>query len=99
MSNASKRVAGKTEQIGGKIKGAVGSLIGSEQMQAEGKAQELKGEAKQEVAKAAERIKGKVEELSGKAKEIVGAMVDSEQMKLEGKAKEIKGAARQAGNR
>ena len=50
MSNVSKRVEGKAEQIGGKIKGAVGSLIGNKQMKAEGKATELKGEAKQTAA-------------------------------------------------
>ena len=66
---------------------------------AEGKVEELKGEAKQEAAKAGERIKGKVEEITGKAKAIVGAVVDSEQMKLEGKARALKGTARQAGTR
>jgi uncharacterized protein YjbJ (UPF0337 family) len=69
MSNMSKRVEGKTEQLGGKIKGTVGSLIGNKQMEAEGKAKELKGKAKQEAAKAGERIKGKVEELKGNARQ------------------------------
>ena len=69
MSNMSKRVEGKTEQLGGKLKGAVGSLIGNKQMEAEGKATALKGKAKQEAAKAGERIKGKVEELKGNARQ------------------------------
>ena len=69
MSNMSKRIEGKTEQLGGKIKGAVGGLIGNKQMEAEGKAKEIKGKAKQEAAKAGERIKGKVEELKGNGRQ------------------------------
>jgi uncharacterized protein YjbJ (UPF0337 family) len=99
MANTSKRIKGKAEEIGGRIKGAVGGLLGNEQMQVEGKAKAAKGMARQEVAKAGERIKGGVEELAGKAKKAVGGLVDNEQMKLEGKAKELKGKARQAGNR
>jgi uncharacterized protein YjbJ (UPF0337 family) len=99
MSNAGKRVEGKAEEIVGKVKGAVGNLIGNDRMEAEGKATALKGELKQEVAKGAERIKGAVEQVAGKAKQVVGSLVDSEQMELEGKATELKGEARRAGNR
>ncbi len=65
MSNASNRGEGAAEELGGKIKKAVGKVIGNEQMEAEGKAKELKGEARQESAKAGERVKGKVEERPG----------------------------------
>jgi uncharacterized protein YjbJ (UPF0337 family) len=99
MSNASTRGEGKAEEIGGKIKGAVGALIGDEQMEAEGKAKALKGEAKQEAAKGAERTKGKVEEVVGAVKNRVGAVLDDELMQAEGKAKELKGEARQAANK
>ncbi|NTV62151.1 MAG: CsbD family protein, partial [Oscillochloris sp.] len=37
------------EEIAGKGEGAVGSLIGNEQMQAEGKAKELKGKGRQKA--------------------------------------------------
>ena len=47
MSNASKRGEGAAEELGGKIKGAVGKLIGSDKMKAEGRAKELEGKAKQ----------------------------------------------------
>ena len=47
MSNDSKRAEGAAEEIGGKIKGGVGKLIGNDRMQAEGKAKELEGKAKQ----------------------------------------------------
>ena len=99
MSNASKRSEGAAEQLGGKIKRSIGKLIGNERMEAEGRAKELEGIAKQEAAKAAERGKGKVEEVAGAVKNRVGAVVDNEQMQVEGKAKELKGEARQKANR
>ena len=47
MSHASNRSEGAAEEIGGKIKKGIGKLIGNEQMEAEGKAKELKGENRQ----------------------------------------------------
>jgi len=99
MSNASKRSEGAAEKVGGKLKGAVGRLIGNEQMEAEGKVKEAKGHAKEQSAKAAERTKGKVEEVTGAAKNRVGAVIDNEQMQAEGKVRELKGQARQKANR
>jgi uncharacterized protein YjbJ (UPF0337 family) len=99
MSNASKRAEGAAEELGGKIKGAVGKVIGNEQMEAEGKAKELSGEAKQEAAKAAERTKGKAQEVAGAVKNRVGAVLDNEEMEVEGRAKELEGEARQKANR
>jgi uncharacterized protein YjbJ (UPF0337 family) len=99
MSTASKRGEGAAEKLGGKVKAAVGSVLGNEQMEAEGRAKELKGEAKEESAKAAERSKGKLEEVAGAVKNRVGAVIDNEQMQAEGKLKELKGEARQKANR
>jgi len=99
MSNGQKRSEGLVEEVAGKIKGTVGKVIGNEQMEAEGKAKELKGEAKQEAAKAGERVKGKIEEVGGAIKNRIGAAIDNEQMQAEGKAKELKGEARQAANK
>lgn len=99
MSNTSTRNEGKGEEIGGKIKAGVGKLIGNEQMEAEGKAHELKGKAKQEAAKGAERTKGKVQEAVGATKNRVGAVLGNEEMEAEGRAKELEGEARQALNR
>jgi uncharacterized protein YjbJ (UPF0337 family) len=99
MSNASKRSEGAAEKLGGKIKGTIGKLIDNEQMEAEGRAKEVKGAAKEEAAKSAERGKGKVEEATGALKNRVGAVIDNEQMQAEGKARELKGEARQKANR
>ena len=51
MSNNSKRGEGAAEELGGKVKNVVGKVIGNEQMEAEGKAKELKGKGKQEAAR------------------------------------------------
>ena len=99
MSNTGKRIEGAAEELGGKIKKGVGSLIGNEQMEAEGRVTELKGEAKQEAAKAGERVKGAVEEAGGALKKGVGKLIDNEQMEVEDKAKELQGEARQKANR
>ena len=69
-----------------------------EQMEAEGRAKELKGEAKQESAKAAGRAEGKVNEVVGAVKNRVGAVIGNEQMQAEGKVKELKGEAKQKAN-
>ena len=98
MSNAANRGEGAAEELGGKIKKTVGKLIGNEQMEAEGKVKEVKGEAKQEAAKASERTTGKVEEVAGAIKNRVGAVLGNEQMQAEGKVKELKGEARQKAN-
>ncbi len=99
MSNASKRAEGAAEELGGKIKGAIGRAIGNEQMEAEGEAKALKGQARQEAAKAGERAKGTVEEAVGAVKNRVGAVIDNEQMQVEGRAAELRGEARQETNR
>jgi uncharacterized protein YjbJ (UPF0337 family) len=99
MSNASKRSEGAAEELGGKVKEGVGKLVGSERLEAEGKAKKLQGQAKQDAAKAAERAKGKTEEVVGAVKNRVGAVIDNEQMQAEGKVKELKGEARQKANR
>jgi uncharacterized protein YjbJ (UPF0337 family) len=98
MSNESKKAEGVAEQVGGKIKAGIGKIIGNERMEAEGHAKELKGEAREEAARAAERAKGKTEEVVGAIKNRVGAAIDNEKLQAEGKAKELKGEARQAGN-
>jgi uncharacterized protein YjbJ (UPF0337 family) len=94
-----QRIETRRGQSRGKIKGAIGKAIGNEQMQAEGKAKELQGEAKQAAAKGAERTKGAIEEVVGAVKNRVGAVIDNEQMQVEGKAKELQGEARQKANK
>ena len=95
MNNTGKRIEGAAEELGGKI---IGHAISNQQMEAEGRVTELKGEAKQEAVKAGERVKGTIEEASGALKKGVGKLIDNEQMEVEGKAKELQGQARQKAN-
>lgn len=99
MSNQSKRAEGVAEELGGKLKKAVGKVLGNERMEAEGRLKALKGAGKQAAAKGAERAKGKVEEVVGAVKNRLGAVIGNEQMQAEGKVKELKGQARQATNK
>ena len=99
MGNAIKRGEGAAEQIGGKVKGAVGKLLNNHRMQAEGKVEELRGKARKEAAKSAERAKGKVEEVVGAVKNRVGSAIDNERMQAKGKLKELRGETRQRANR
>jgi diguanylate cyclase (GGDEF)-like protein len=99
MSNTSKRIRGAAKQAGGTIKKAVGKAIGNQQMEAEGRVDEIAGAAEQTTAKASERVKGAVEEAGGSIKKAVGKLIDNDQMTLEGKAKEAQGSARQKLNK
>lgn len=91
---STERVEGKVQEIAGSLKKGVGRLIGNEQMEAEGKVKEMRGQAHQEKAKAGQRVKGAVEELTGSAKKHIGQAIDNEQMEAEGKVKEMTGQAR-----
>lgn len=95
MSNTSRHIEGMTDKAIGKIKKTVGSAIDNEQMEAEGKARELQGEAKTKAAEASENLKGKFEEVTGAVKRKVGEVIDNQQMQVEGAAREKKGELRQ----
>lgn len=98
MSNQKDKGAGVAQQVVGRFKQGIGKVIGNERMEAEGKAQELEGRAREEAAKAAERSKGKVEQVVRAIKNRAGAVIDDELLQAEGKAQELKGEARQTTN-
>jgi uncharacterized protein YjbJ (UPF0337 family) len=98
MGANEERVKGAAEELKGKIKKGFGDLTDNEQMEAEGEAERLKGQARQDAAKAAEYSKGVGEELKGNFKKGVGDLVDDEQMEAEGEAERLKGQARQKAN-
>jgi uncharacterized protein YjbJ (UPF0337 family) len=99
MGNGTERAKGKLQEIKGAVKEGVGDLIDNEQMQAEGHVEKVKGQARQDVAKAEEQVKGIGEEIEGRATGAVGSLIGNEQMQTEGKAKELKGKGRQQANR
>ncbi|HVA04716.1 MAG TPA: CsbD family protein [Acidimicrobiales bacterium] len=65
-------MAGKTDQVKGQVKEAVGTLTGDKDLESEGKADRRAGEAKEKLSDA----KDKVEEVIDKAEEKVEEVVD-----------------------
>lgn len=98
MGSGNERVKGKFEEVKGAVKERVGDLIDNDRMEAEGHADKVKGQARQNVAKTSERVRGMGEELRGKVKGTVGDLIGNEQMELEGKVDELKGKGRQKAN-
>jgi uncharacterized protein YjbJ (UPF0337 family) len=99
MGNAKKRGAGATKEVGGRVKKNVGRLIGSERMEAEGRAQELAGRDQKESAKRAERVKGEIEEKTGALQRSAGELLDDEEVEARGRIRETRGALRKHANR
>jgi uncharacterized protein YjbJ (UPF0337 family) len=89
---------GTARELGGKLEKGVGTLLGDEKMEVEGRLQERAGFLQKEDAKTRERIKGKAEEITGAVKNRVGSVLGDDEMAIKGKAREIKGEARQAAN-
>ena len=65
-------MAGKTDQVKGQVKEAVGSLTGDRDLESEGKADRRAGETKERV----EHAKDKVEEMIDKAEEKVEDVIN-----------------------
>jgi uncharacterized protein YjbJ (UPF0337 family) len=65
-------MAGKTDQVKGQVKEAVGGLTGDKDLESEGKADRRAGETKEKV----DHAKDKVEEVIDKAEEKVEEMID-----------------------
>ena len=99
MDENKERGKGKLQEIGGKAKETVGSWTDNERMQAEGQADQLEGEGRQEFAKGVGRAKGGAEDLKGNLKQGIGNLTDDERLQAEGKADELKGQARKDFNR
>jgi len=95
MGTHSKRVEGAAEELGGKLKGKFGKLIGNEQMQVEGKLTELKGMAKQAAAKGADRALGGIERMIGVVRTRVGRLIDEPGMQARGRVDQAVGDTRQ----
>jgi uncharacterized protein YjbJ (UPF0337 family) len=99
MGTINQRAKGIAEEVGGKLKKAAGKVLDNKRLEAEGRAQELKGEARQEAAKGVARAQGAVEQASGAVKRGVGAAIGSERLEAEGEVDRLKGEARRDFNR
>lgn len=98
MDENKERAKGKLDEVVGNVKQGLGNLTGNERLEAEGRAQELGGESRQDVAKGVGTAKGMAEEAKGNVKQGLGDLFDNEQMQAEGKADELKGEGRQRFN-
>lgn len=98
MSSTKRKIEGSAKEAAGRVEQAVGKVVGSERMVAKGRAHELEGKGRKEVAKAEERVKGKAQELGGKLEQKLGKAVDSKEMQLRGKAQQLEGKAKQRSN-
>ncbi|MGI8643840.1 MAG: CsbD family protein [Thermomicrobiales bacterium] len=62
--SSNDRVDGKSDELMGRAKSAIGDLQGDEQTQAEGEAQENKGKAKQGLADAKDKVDNLVKKVT-----------------------------------
>jgi len=95
MSTATKRIEGAAEELKGKVKKGFGRVTGDDDMEAEGRAEEVFGRGKQEAAKGVERAKGRGEEILGAVKKHIGRALGNRKTEAQGQAHQAKGRARQ----
>ena len=98
MNENNERAKGKLDEIAGNIKQGVGNLTGNERLEAEGHAQELGGESRQEAAKTVGTAKGMMQETTGNLKQGLGNLAGNDRLEAEGKADELSGESRQRFN-
>lgn len=68
---ATDKVEGKILEVGGHVKEAAGNLTGNEKLEAEGKADQVKGIGKQWVGEVKEKAASAVDHVVGGAKAVV----------------------------
>lgn len=61
----------KTDQVKGRVKEAVGSLTGDENLKREGRADRLAGEAKEKLGHAKEKAEAVLDKAKDKAEEVI----------------------------
>jgi uncharacterized protein YjbJ (UPF0337 family) len=98
MNENNERAKGKLDEVVGNIKQGIGNAFGNERLEAEGHAQELGGESRQDVAKGVGTVKGVAEEAKGNIKQGLGNLTGNERLEAEGTVDEIKGEGRQRFN-
>jgi uncharacterized protein YjbJ (UPF0337 family) len=70
-------MAGKTEQVKGQAKEAVGSLVGNKDLESEGKADRQSGEAKEKLGHAKDKVEEVVENVEHKAGDVIDTVKDA----------------------
>lgn len=64
-------MAGKTEQVKGQAKEAVGSLIDDKDLKSEGESDRRAGEAKEKIGQAKQKLEEVIEKAEAKAGEVI----------------------------
>jgi uncharacterized protein YjbJ (UPF0337 family) len=82
-------MAGRTEEMKGGVKKAVGKVTGDEALQAEGASQEERGRARRKASGAMNETKGSLKRGAGKA-------MDSPTLEAEGEVERRRGRAERA---
>ena len=70
-------MAGKTDQVKGQVKEAVGSLTGDKDLESEGKADRRAGETKEKVADAKDKVEGVIDKAEDKVEEVIDTAEDA----------------------
>ena len=94
MDENKERSKGKVDEMVGNVKQGFGNLTGNERLEAEGRAQELGGESRQDVAKGVGTAKGMAEGVKGSLKEGLGNLTGNERLQAEGEADQLMGEGR-----
>jgi len=68
---------GKTEQVKGQAKEAVGSLVGNKDLESEGKADRQSGEAKEKLGHARDKVEESVEDVERKTGDVIDTVKDA----------------------
>jgi uncharacterized protein YjbJ (UPF0337 family) len=67
----------KTDQVKGHAKEAVGSLIGDEDLESEGKADRRAGEAKEKVGEAKDKVEDVIDKTKDKVEDVIDKTKDT----------------------
>jgi len=83
-------MAGRIEEMKGAIKEMAGKALGNERLQAEGKADQLKGKSERHA-------EGMKDSAVGSVKSAAGKLTGDDSLRLEGDAQNVKGKVERAG--
>jgi|SwirhisoilCB1_FD_contig_31_13648965_length_313_multi_4_in_0_out_0_1 uncharacterized protein YjbJ (UPF0337 family) len=83
-------MAGRTEELKGSVKETAGKAFGNERLEAEGKADKLKGKSERHAA-------GMKDSAVGNVKKAAGNLTGDDSMYAEGQAQDVKGKAERLG--
>ena len=70
-------MAGKSEQVKGQTKEAIGNLVGDKDLESEGKSDRQAGEAKEQVGHAKDKVEDVLEKVEHKAGEVIDGAKDA----------------------